>query len=192
MKKLLPFLATSVVAFGISVVAAQAATFTPQEGYGNILVMEGDIVQGDGDRFLSAITAQAQQGYTVDKLILASGGGIVSEAVNIAAFVHAAQWSTGVAGNDYCMSMCMLIFAAGKDRTILDGARLGVHSAVHQPDGTENDYAKASTIEVARVMSDYGAPSSVIAKMITTPGNDMAILDERDLTGWVATYKLNN
>ena len=48
----------------------------------------------------------------------------------------------------------------------------------------ENSGTLAVTAVIARVMSSYGAPPSVIGKMVVTPTDEAAVLTRADLDAW--------
>jgi hypothetical protein len=48
----------------------------------------------------------------------------------------------------------------------------------------ENDLSSSATIKFARRLSDYGAPASVISKLVTTPNSSASILTPADLEAW--------
>ena len=124
--------------------------------------------------------------------MLNSPGGNVGAGVKLAYAVHLLGLDTAVASGDRCNSMCPLVWAAGARRYHTAGARIGVHSAstyLEASDGSEvmpyeGKSAKATTLEMARLAKLYGMPDSVIAKMVTTPGDQMAWLNSDEVAGF--------
>jgi hypothetical protein len=48
----------------------------------------------------------------------------------------------------------------------------------------ENGGTLAATTLMARIMSSYGAPPSVVGKMVATPTEEAAVLTRADLEAW--------
>jgi hypothetical protein len=88
------------------------------------LVFSGEIEPGDYDRLLSKILDDENRYLTQNKLILASDGGDVSEAMKIAKLVKS-LYSEIIVGpqTGRCVSACFLIYAAAHQRGT-EGERL--------------------------------------------------------------------
>ena len=82
------------------------------------------------------------------------------------------------------------MFAAGVTRTADADATIAVHSAgvPGQADVDqkliENGGTLAATILMARMMSSFGAPASIVGKMVVTPTEEAALLTRADLEAW--------
>lgn len=183
-------LITSLLVAGTITAGAQAATFTPLPDDPNMLIMQGEIEPGDSSLLYEAVLAQLRRGINVDTMILNSPGGLVEEGIGIANYVHLANLITIVPREADCSSMCVLIFAAGKQRLASPMATIGVHSILTyevgstKSAGVEDTDAKVSSVNVARQFADYGTPAVVIGKMIATPGTKITDLTTSDLEGW--------
>lgn len=181
-----------VAAFAAAALAStsHAATFTSISD--QTLLMAGEIVEGDNVRLIAAVTAANEAGNSIQSLLLNSPGGNVGAGVKLAYAVHLLGLNTAVASGDRCNSMCPLVWAAGARRYHTASASIGVHSAssyLEASDGNEvmpyeGESAKATTLEMARLAKLYGMPDSVIAKMVTTPGDQMAWLKSDELAGF--------
>ncbi|WP_457302417.1 ATP-dependent Clp protease proteolytic subunit, partial [Phyllobacterium sp. P5_D12] len=181
-----------VAAFAAAALAStsHAATFTSISD--KILLMDGEIVEGDNVRLIAAVTAANEAGNAIQSLLLNSPGGNVGAGVKLAYAVHLLGLKTAVASGDRCNSMCPLVWAAGAKRYHMAGARIGVHSASTYQEASEGgevmpyegESAKATTLEMARLAKLYGMPDSVIAKMVTTPGDQMAWLNSDEVAGF--------
>src|ERR1700693_845129 len=88
------------------------------------LVMSGEIIPGDYDRLLSKILDDPSRFLAQNKLILASDGGDMSEAIKIATLVRS-LFAAVVVGplTGRCVSACFFIYAAAAQREA-DGERL--------------------------------------------------------------------
>ena len=88
------------------------------------LVFSGEIFPGDYDALLSKIMADPNRFLEQNKLILASDGGDVAEAMKIAKLVKSLYTAVIVGPlTGRCVSACFLIYAAASQREA-DGERL--------------------------------------------------------------------
>jgi hypothetical protein len=88
------------------------------------LVFSGEIIPGDYDALLSKIMADPNRFLEQNKLILASDGGDVAEAMKIAKLVKSLYTAVIVGPlTGRCVSACFLIYAAASQREA-DGERL--------------------------------------------------------------------
>lgn len=149
-------------------------------GFPNAIALVGDIEPGDELKLRDVFLDMASKGHAVNAILLDSRGGEVRTAAIIANGIRKLGIATWVGPTNSCASACMLLFAAGIERTIWRGARLGVHSASYE-DGSDAD---GGTVGLAREMRRYGAPAVVIGKLVTTTPDDMTLLDASDLDGW--------
>jgi hypothetical protein len=185
MKKLLAsFVGAASLAFAC-VPTASAAEFRQT---GEAILLNGDIVDGDAARLFVAYEAGRRSGPAPIILVLNSPGGDVLPGAKVAEVTRTLGLSTVVAYDDNCSSICMLVFAAGVKRFYdPNHSTLGVHSVMSYTadlQGTEDDGAMAATTWLARSMKYYGASDTVVAKLVMTPGSDMAWLTIDDLAGW--------
>ncbi len=149
-----------------------------------LLVAEGEIKEGDDKRlhdFVAALPAQAKL-FAVG---LDSPGGNLREGVYLANSIHSTGLPTIVSSRGMCASACFLMFAAGSTRMASINARIGVHSA--SSDGEDNGPAQAVTTLMARQAAEFGVPSSIIGKMVTTPPGDITWLNRQDLAAMNTT-----
>ena len=165
---------------------AEAARFvTPND---RSIVISGRIDPGDEVHFLSSLS-RLRRGGTIE-VYLSSPGGSVLAAMKIADIVHKAGLTTQIPYRATCASACVLVFAAGVTRIADADSTIAVHSAgmpgqadVDQ-EMVENGGTLAVTALMARIMSSYGAPPSVIGKMVLTPTDEAAVLTRADLEAW--------
>ena len=165
---------------------AEAARFaTPND---RSIVISGRIDPGDEAHFLSSLS-RLRRGGTIE-VHLSSPGGSVLAAMKIADIVHRAGLTTQVPYRATCASACVLVFAAGVTRIADADATIAVHSvgmrgqADVDQEMVENSGTLAATTLMARIMSSYGAPPSVIGKMVATPTDEAAVLTRADLDAW--------
>lgn len=178
-------LAAALAAISMSLPAEAAKFATPND---RSIVVTGRIDQGDEAYFLSSLS-RLRRGGTIE-VDLNSPGGSVLAAMKIADIVHRAGLTTRVPYRAICASACVLLFAAGASRMADAESTIAVHSAGMRGQAdveremVENGDTLAVTTLMARLMSSYGAPPSVIGKMVVTPTNEAAVLTRADLDAW--------
>ena len=165
---------------------ATAATFTTLSD--RSMVINGRINAGDEARFLSSFSI-LRSGAPIEVYLRSLGGSILA-AMKIADVVRKAGLTTRVPYRATCASACVLVFAAGVNRVADVESTIAVHSAGMpgqadvDEEMVENGATLAVTTVMARIMSSYGAPASVIGKMVATPTGDAAVLTSADLAAW--------
>jgi hypothetical protein len=115
---------------------------------------------------------------------LESRGGLLYPAYKMALMIRMLNIKTVVGADSECASACMLMYAAGIERHAGFGARLGVHNA---SDGSGSD-SDDGTVDLAKDMALFGAPPSVVGKLVVTPSDSMTYLDNDDVAGWVQLH----
>ena len=92
------------------------------------LVISGEIVPGDYDQLLSKITGDENRFLALNKVILASDGGDVAEALKIARLVKS-LYSEVIVGTltGRCVSACFFIYAAANRREVNGERLLGIN-----------------------------------------------------------------
>ncbi len=105
------------------------------------LVLSGEIVTGDYDALLSKILADENRFLAQNKIILASDGGDVAEALKIAKLVKSLHSRLIVgARTGQCVSACFFIYAAAAEREA-DGDRL---LGINRPFIADTETARAT------------------------------------------------
>ena len=158
---------------------AMEFSLLPAKGNGKVILATGEIARGDDER-LHQFVAGLSGSYEIIGIVLSSPGGNYVEGVRLATSVRNSRITSSVAPDSICASACFLIFAAGTEKTVFEGARLGVHSA-SDAFGSETTLSQATTTLMARKASELGVPPAVIGKMVTTPASGIAWLDDSDL-----------
>jgi hypothetical protein len=162
--------------------AASAATFksvATKDGK-TIILLSGEIIEGDADTLKAAIKTANDAGKLVSGVRLNSPGGNILEALKLADTVRFAKIATNVAGNATCASACFLVYAAGATKFANYTAQVGVHGASDKQ-GEETVASGAATVSMARVAKELGVPAAIIGRMVVTPPNEMVWLTPQDL-----------
>jgi hypothetical protein len=170
-------IAAVAMALGFAV-PAQAATITASnQGYVSIV---GEIVPGD--ELVLTEQLKTPKGRHPVEVRLNSPGGALATGSIIAEMVREVGLTAHVPYRGQCYSACVIIFAAARERIANSESNIGVHSASLR--GQENENTLAVTTRFARAMAEYGAPPSVIGKMVATPPSAMTTLTIADLEAW--------
>jgi hypothetical protein len=144
------------------------------------MVLAGEIEPGDDEKLSEYFQAAQNQKLPISFVNLNSPGGLVSVGAGMARLIRNQQLKTRVKAGSTCASSCFMLFAAGKERYAEPGARIGVHSAVHQRLGETRD-AKSTTIDMVRFLSELGVPPSIVGKVVTTKPDQITWLTTEDL-----------
>jgi hypothetical protein len=162
------------------------------------LVLSGEIIPGDYDSLLSKILNDENRFLAQNKIILASDGGDVGEALKLARLVKALN-TTIIVGplTGRCVSACFFIYVAAGQREA-DGDRLiginrpymvaseaagagaGAAAAVPAPSPAvfvEND----ALTQVRAFLQDNAVPSYLVGEMFRRPSDDAYWLSADDL-----------
>lgn len=142
-----------------------------------LVVVSGEIVQGDSEIFKAAIKSANDAGKLVSNVRLSSVGGNLLEGVKMADAVRFGKISTNVGKNATCASACFLIFAAGATKFANYSAQIGVHGASNK----NGEDADEGTVAMAKISKELGVPAAIIGGMVVTPSSDMVWLTVQDL-----------
>ena len=149
------------------------------------LYAAGSIEEGDGQRFRAFLAALPPwKGKTI--LSFTSSGGVVEEAMVIAAIVEKDHFATSAMGAQ-CSSACALPWAAGYRKFAIKGTCVGVHNATVEGLAEQSRAAAAAdkiTLQMATWVAAHGAPHHVLEEMITTPNGGLYCLSAEDLAAW--------
>ena len=105
-----------------------------------------------------------------DTLVLNSQGGLVKDAYRLSEFVRANGIKTRVNSTGWCLSACVLIFAAGVERSAGKNALFLIHSARDE----NGKPTKDGTLWLLTKLVEYGV-SERIAYLPVFEGDEMPI-----------------
>ena len=152
------------------------------------LVISGEIIPGDYDRLLSRITGDENRYLSLNKVILASDGGDVSEALKIAGLVKS-LYTEVIVGTltGRCVSACFFIYAAANRREV-DGERLlGINrpyiadaegASAPPPDAAIPESRALTQVRV--FLRENNVPGYLVDEMFRRPSNDAYWLSAED------------
>jgi TPR repeat protein len=148
----------------------------PVSHFGNmpqVLFVAGAFDTGDGARISAAIDL-----FMPEVIVLHSQGGIVAEAMEVADLIHERGLSTFVPNGAECLSACVYVFSAGRQR-ILQG-ELGVHQlqAAERNAVVPIGDLQAVISQILAAMNQYAVPSFLIERILGS--SEMYVLTESE------------
>lgn len=154
------------------------------EGIGKVLLVAGEIQEGDALRFRNHLSEMVTP---PDAVALHSPGGLVFEALEIGREMRARTLSSAVLAGAYCMSSCPYILAGGAERIVSRRAIVGLHQHYYdQPKylpvvfAVENiQSGQGITMEY---LIDMGVDPSLMIYSLQTPPDQIYALVEEELT----------
>ncbi|MBV2360411.1 hypothetical protein KUH32_11540 [Thalassococcus sp. CAU 1522] len=161
-------------------------TLTQQDGTWRL---EGAIADGDAARLADLI---AQSDPRIETLILQSPGGSVRDALSLGRFLREAGIGTRLLAGEFCYSACPYLFAGGTNRTVEDGAQLGVHQHAFGENTLLPAFLAVEDIQrgqgdVMVYLDAMGIDPMVMSHALSTPADEIYVLlpDEIDRYGFV-------
>jgi hypothetical protein len=143
------------------------------------LVISGEIVRGDYDRLLAKIRSDEARFLAQNKIILASDGGDVAEAIRMAGLIKA-MYSQVLVGplTGRCVSACFFIYAAAQQREA--GERL---IGINRPYLADSDAPAAEGLALAQVrifLKGNDVPAYLAEEMFRHASDDAYWLSAED------------
>lgn len=147
---------------------------------GHDVRLSGELTEGAADRLARLLDANPG----VARIHLTSEGGLVDEGAAIGDLI--ARHGLVAYVPDYCVSACTLAFVRGRERLVLDGARLGFH-APYEPGPFGIEVEADSAPERAAYLAAGLDPAFVEAALAVHPDDLMIPDTARLLAARVAT-----
>jgi hypothetical protein len=165
-----------------SEVLRQAMVFDLKPG--GVLMAEGTIDPGAGERFTAEIEARGEYVKTVQ---LNSPGGSVEDALAMSKLIRERKLTTKVAARGLCASSCPLVLAGGIERLAETDAVIGVHQVFNgsreRPSAEQAmSSAQSTTARVARHLEEMGIGSGLWLHALETPPNQLYYLTPKEMT----------
>jgi hypothetical protein len=170
---------------------------------GLVIDASGEIVQAEKEIFRAWLVRvfdpiSKKTGRSPLGIVLNSSGGSVEGAADM---FDAIEWinaeyakqgkpvlNTGVAWGGTCASACVLVWAAGAQKSAAPDSRVGVHQVTNQSAAEGNPAGLASaegyTKAFAGIMKDKGAPATVVSGILLSPPSAMYWLTPSDMAAW--------
>ena len=154
---------------------------------GDDVRLSGDIREGAANLLESILTAHP----AIERIHLTSEGGLADEGQALADVIAAHRLTTFVP--DYCVSACTLAFVGGRERLLMDGARLGFHAPYQE--GVLGQTFAGDAKEQRAAYINAGLSADFIDKALKVAPDDLWIPDRQQLlaahvaTGYVDRYR---
>jgi len=139
------------------------STSTPLE----LVVLEGEIVQGDADRFLETVRA-----IDLGAVLLKSPGGNLVEGLLIGRAIRASGFTTGVAPGTACASACALAWLGGETRYMDPTALVGFHAAYVEENGRVSESGVGNAL-VGAYLNELGLGFDAVVFVSSAAPNEM-------------------
>ena len=154
------------------------------KGIGKVLLISGQIEEGDSVRFENYLSDM----QTVPDLIaLHSPGGMVFEALSIGRTIRDQELSTSVLTGAFCMSSCPYVLAGGVERSVSLNGVVGLHQHYYEqprymPVVFAIEEIQAGQGETMEYLIEMGVDSSLMLYSLKTPPDQIYALVESELT----------
>lgn len=166
-------------------------------GKGALVLLAGPIKPGDSSRFRDFLKAAPAGRYHA--VALASGGGVIIEAVEIARIIRAEHMATVVDAERFlCASACTILFAGGTERfyinagRIVDGSNqrrtgLGFHDGNNALSLDAHHYSGRASGLVIDAYYEFGIPAAAQLVSRAAPNQLYIVSGETALRLGIAT-----
>ncbi|MQX99392.1 hypothetical protein GHK03_25580 [Sinorhizobium medicae] len=153
-------------------------------GSGGVLLAEGTIDLGAGERFAQEIEARGEYVKTV---ALNSPGGSVDDALAMSKLIREKKLDTRIASRALCASSCPIVFAGGVARVAASDALIGVHQ-VFSGGGDDRptpaqamSFVQSTTARVARHLDTMGIGAGLWINALETPPDRLYYLTAKEM-----------
>jgi hypothetical protein len=160
----------------------------------NVILISGEIVNGDYDRFINS-TRSINNNKPVT-VLLEGPGGSLTEAIDIGLEINRKKYIT-VAWNGACASACAYIWLAGQ-RSIIDldrNAKVGFHAPYYEDKFGNKKSSNVGSAILGGYLKELGAGYGVIAYATSVDGDSIRWLTEtsaKDIGLTVEFFRRNN
>ncbi|PSJ52100.1 hypothetical protein C7I84_26840 [Mesorhizobium ephedrae] len=153
-----------------SAAAAAEVKFVEIPDAVDFVIIKGEIVQGDSERFLDAVGNREKVA-----VYLESPGGLLREALKIGAEIRLRNYGTVVDAGDECFSACGLIWVSGARRYMSPKSLIGFHAAYREEAGEFRESGMANA-EIGSFLTHLGLRIEAIRFFTVAGPNDFLLL----------------
>jgi hypothetical protein len=152
-----------------------------------IVLLNGELSDGDAGRLKDLIRTSTTSGRPVSGIRLNSSAGSLLEGVRLAGTIQNAKIATVIPSGATCASACFIAFVAGNEKFASATATVGAPGAA---DRFGKD-AAGKVPSIVRVVKEMGLLDAIVEKMLATRDDQVAWLTQDDLRamGAVTTGK---
>ena len=138
------------------------------------IIINGELEYGDEKKFY-------METASIDRAVifLNSPGGNVLAAMEIGRIIRLKHYTTSVIAKDLCASACALIWLAGENRFLEDGAALGFHAAFIEKDGRLLEKGVANAL-IGRYLTQINLSEAAIIFITSAPPEGMNWLNREN------------
>ena len=177
-----------VFAFACAVAACWSAsaadlTTTPSRENRTIVLLNGELAEGDASRLRDIIKGSTSAGRPVSGIRLNSPGGSLLEGVRLAGIIQSSKIATVVAAGATCAAACFVAFIAGNQKFVSATAAVGVPGAANK----FGQDAAGEIPAIVRVVKEMGLLDAIVEKMLATREDEISWLTHDDLRAMGAT-----
>jgi len=171
-----------VVAACWSASAADLTTTLSRESR-TIVLLNGELAEGDAGRLRDIIRGSISSGRPVSGIRFNSPGGSLVEGVRLAGVIQNARVATVIATGATCASACFIAFVAGNQKFVSATATVGVPGAANR----FGQDAAGEIPSIVRVVKELGLLDAIVEKMLATREDEISWLTQDDLRAMGAT-----
>lgn len=174
------FALACVVAACRPVSAADLTTTLSRENR-TIVLLNGEIAEGDAGRLRDLLRGAASSGRPVSGIRLSSQSGSLVEGVRLAGVIQSAKIATVIASGATCAAACFIAFIAGNQKFVSATATVGAPGAANRQE------TAGEVPPIVRVVKELGLLDAIVEKMLATSEDDVVWLTQDDLRAMGAT-----
>lgn len=152
--------------------AADFRVIPSKDGAPSGIILSGDIVPGDAEKF--SLIAANQPNAVV---FLSSNGGALASAIEIGKVIKIREYSTAVYNGSYCASSCALIWLSGSRRVIYNGGKVGFHASYKDVGGKFIEVGVGNAL-VGHYLSQLGYDRRAVIFVTSAPPKSISWLTE--------------
>jgi hypothetical protein len=146
-----------------------------------IVLLNGELTDGDAGRLRDIIKASINSARPVSGIRLNSPGGSMLEGARLAGVIQNAKVATVVASGATCAAACFLAFVAGSQKYVSVSAMVGA------PGAADKQEPAGEIPAVVRVVKELGLLDAITEKMLNTREGETVWLTHDDLRAMGAT-----
>lgn len=146
--------------------------------------LKGEIAEGDATRIVPVLGRELPE-----RLTLNSPGGSVMDALEIGRAIRAADIATAVETDAICLSACPYLLAGGVERSVDEGAMVGVHQhyfgeSTVLPAFMAVEDVQRGQAEVMEYLVEMDLDPLLMRHAMATPPNEIYLLVEDELRSY--------
>ncbi len=167
----------------VAIVCAPGLASAQGRQQGLRVTITGDVlrISGTVGRQLPEILAQILDKYPrVRTVLLDSPGGEVLGGLSTAVVIRERRLNTMVPANSNCASACVILLAAGVERRVAPGTRVGVHRWKYTRPATDFDWQR-DKIALQMAFVELGVSADIVDMMMAVPHEKVRWLSRSEM-----------